>query len=292
MKGSFLPEFCIELVNMKNVKYAVIDHHSMWGWPKQETTPEEAQVVFVWNDFTIEEDVKRWQSEGKKVICFEHGWNAFFDYEENNQKSIADGFMSLGKNSADSLHRYGIPKRKILISGNPNFEDLKTEEKDNSIPAILYTTLHWFGERRDFNNSKINKIIEIFYPYADIDVKTNLNCYIDIPNEVRHTWYSEISENKNLFKDLAWGLGKYDFILTPKESTFDFVALLVGKKVFRIGKPEEYTEPGDQKTRNILPHNIISTNMFFKERELLVNLNDELSKSIDIKEILKWAMNL
>lgn len=290
MKGSFFYLFCIELGYM--TKYAVIDHHSMWGWPKQETTPEEAQIIFVWNDFTIEDDVRRWQSEGKKVICFEHGWNAFFDYEYNKQKSFADGYMALGKNSADSLIRYGIDEKKILVSGNPNFENLKTTEKESSIPAILYTALHWFGERRSLNNSKINKIIETFYPYTDIDVKTNPNCYIDIPKEVRQTWYSEISENRNLFKDIASGLGKYDIILTPKESTFDFIALLSGKKVFRVGKPEEYTKAGEQKTRNILPYCPISTELFFKERELLVNLSDELSNSIDIKKILKWATNL
>ena len=165
-------------------------------------------------------------------------------------------------------------------------------KKESSIPAVLYTALHWFGERRSLNNAKINKIAETFHPYADIDVKTNLNCYIDVRKEIRHTWYSEISENENLFKDIAWGLGKYDFILTPKESTFDFIALLAGKKVFRIGKPEEYTKPGDQKTRNILPYNPVTTDFFFKERELLVDLNDELSKSVDIKKILKWAINL
>ena len=56
----------------KTPKYHVIDHHSMWGWPKTDTPVEDAEVVFVWNDFTIKEDVLRWQKEGKKVICFEH----------------------------------------------------------------------------------------------------------------------------------------------------------------------------------------------------------------------------
>lgn len=277
---------------MKNIKYAVIDHHSMWGWEKTDIPPEKADIVFVWNDFTIKEDVRRWQKQGKKVVCFEHGWNALFDYEANKQKYMADGFMTLGKNSADSLGRYGIERKRILISGNPNFENLTTSKKESPIPSILYTALHWFVERRDFNNGKINKIVEAFYPYADIDVKTNLNCYIDIPKKVQNVWYSEISENKNLFKEIAWGLGKYDIILTPKESTFDFVALLVGKKVFRIGKAEEYTRPEDQKTRNILAYSPISTDLFFKERELLIDLRDELAPSLNLDEIMKWVKTL
>lgn len=279
-------------MNKNGISYSVIDHHSIWGWQKQDINPEDAQIIFVWNDFTIEEDVRKWHKLGKKVICFEHGWNALFDYEINKQKVVADGFMSLGRNSANSLIKYGIKKNRILISGNPNFDDLKTTDKTSSVPSILYTALHWFSERTAFNNQKINKIVEIFSPYADIDVKTNNNCFIDIPKKIRKIWNSEISSNQNLFKEIAWGLGEYDIILTPKESTFDFVALLLGKKVFRIGKPEEYRDPGDQNSRNILSYSPISTDLFFQDRQLLVDLKHELSKSKNINEILKWAINL
>ena len=110
---------------MSEIKYGVIDHHSMWGWPKQNTTPEEAEIVFVWNDFTIKEDVLRWQKEGKKVICFEHGWNAFFDYKLNNHIPIADGFLALGKNSAKSLIECGLNQQKVLITGNPNLGKIR-----------------------------------------------------------------------------------------------------------------------------------------------------------------------
>jgi hypothetical protein len=53
----------------------------MWGWENPQITPEEADVIFVWNDFTMKENIKSWREQHKKVICFEHGWNAFFDYE-------------------------------------------------------------------------------------------------------------------------------------------------------------------------------------------------------------------
>ena len=276
----------------KTPKYHVIDHHSMWGWPKTDTPVEDAEVVFVWNDFTIKEDVLRWQKEGKKVICFEHGWNALFDYELNKQVALADGYITFGENSANSLVRYGIAKNKILVTGNPNFDNLITIEKKKSRIAVLYTALHWLKDRREFNNLKINEITSVLGDYADINVKTIPYSPIDIPKEVKTNWCSEIHDNNNLFEEIANGLGSFDIILTPKESTFDFIALLLGKKVFRISKEEEYRDFDDQHSRNILPYSRITPDLLSNEPELLVNLHDELIKSLTIKEILEWAITL
>ena len=273
-------------------KYYVIDHHSMWGWPKTDTTIKNADIVFTWNDFTMKEDVIKWQAEGKKVVVYEHGWNSIFDYEINKQVVLADGFMTLGNNSANSLLRYGINKNRILVTGNSNFENLVTIEKENSKITVLYTALHWLKDRREFNNLKIKEIVSVLGDYADISVKTIPYSPIDIPKEVKTNWCSEIHNNKNLFKEIAKGLGSYDIILTPKESTFDFIALLLGKKVFRISKEEEYRDFDDQHSRNILPYSRITPDLLSKESELLVNLHDELIKSITIKEILKWAITL
>ncbi len=273
-------------------KYYVIDHHSMWGWPKTDTTIKDADIVFTWNDFTMKEDIIKWQADGKKVVVYEHGWNSIFDYEVNKQVVLADGFMTLGSNSANSLLRYGIDKNRILVTGNSNFDNLVTIEKENSKITVLYTALHWLKDRREFNNLKIKEIVSVLGDYADISVKTIPYSPIDIPKEVKTNWCSEIHNNKNLFKEIAKGLGSYDIILTPKESTFDFIALLLGKKVFRISKEEEYRDFDDQHSRNILPYSRITPDLLSKESELLVNLHDELIKSITIKEILKWAITL
>jgi len=277
---------------MSEIKYSVIDHHSMWGWPKQNTTPEEAEIVFVWNDFEKEDDVKKWQGQGKKVVVFEHGWNSFFDYELNNKPHIADGYMALGVNSKRSLIRAGVDEKKILISGNKNFDHLVSHPKENLVPKVLYTTLHWFSDKRDFNNRKLDSIIKALNPYSDIYVKTMINSKIDIREELRGEWFTDIYENKNLFSDMAKNLSKYDIILTPKESTFDFVALLCGKKVFRIAEQDEYREKGDPKTRNILPLSRISTDLLFDEPEILVDIKEELAESSNINDKLKWAKNL
>ena len=146
-------------------KYAVIDRNSMWGWQHSQIEPEKAEVIFIFNDFLFEKDINKWQKEGKKVIVFEHGWNSFFDYELNNQKFIADGYMALGKNTAESLARAGIPKKKILISGNPKFENLPKGENKRPIPSIIYTALHWFGERKEYNSQKLDTIIKELLPY-------------------------------------------------------------------------------------------------------------------------------
>ena len=277
---------------MTEIKYSVIDHHSMWGWENPQITPEEADVVFVWNDFEKEKEVRKWQQEGKKIVVFEHGWNSFFDYELNNKPHLADGYMALGANSKKSLIRAGVDENKILISGNKNFDNLESSPKENLIPRVLYTNLHWFSDRRDFNNQKLDSIIKALNPYADICVKTMVNRNIDIPEEVRFEWFSDIYENKTLFSDMAKNLSEYDIILTPKESTFDFVALLVGKRVFRIAEQNEYRDLSDPKTRNILPLSKISTELLFDEPAILVDMKDELAKSSNINEILKWVKNL
>lgn len=277
---------------MAETKYSVIDHHSMWGWDKTDTSEEDSEVIFVWNDFEKEDDVKKWQGQGKKVIVFEHGWNSFFDYELNNKPHIADGYMALGVNSKRSLIRAGVDEKKILISGNKNFDHLVSHPKENLVPKVLYTALHWFSDKRDFNNRKLDSIIKALNPYSDIYVKTMINSKIDIREELRGEWFTNIYENKTLFSDMAKNLSKYDIILTPKESTFDFVALLCGKKVFRIAEQDEYREEGDPKTRNILPLSRISTDLLFDEPEILVDMKDELAESSNINEILKWAKNL
>ena len=277
---------------MSEIKYHVLDHHSFWGWEKTNTTLEDANVIFTWNDFSLKEDVLKWKKEGKKVICFEHGWNAFFDYEVNKREMIADGYISLGHASAKSLLSYGLNKNKLLVAGNPHFDNLQLPViKKNLIPQILYTALHWTRDMREYNNTKLQEIITKLSPYADISVKTIKKSKIDIPKEVKE-WRSEIDENSSLFKDIQTHIADYDIILTPKESTFDFIALKMGKKVFRVGKEEEYHLQGEPRTRNILPYTDISTDIFFTNHSIMVSLENEIVKSLKLKEILNWTKTL
>jgi hypothetical protein len=272
-------------------KYSVIDHHSIWGWDKPNITPKEADVVFVWNDFERAEQVRKWQSQGKKIIVFEHGWNALFDYEINSQPHMADGYMSLGKNSKDSLVRYGIEKDRVLVSGNAKFSSLKCPVQQGSRPSVLYTTLHWFDKQKNFNTKKVEKIRQELGSYCDICVKTMSGDMLNIPSGVKE-WFTNIHTNENLFQEIANGLVDYDIILTPKESTFDFVALLCGKKVFRVAELEEFRKEGQQGTRHILPYSEITPELLTKDMELLVNLEDELGETLSIEDILNWAKGL
>ncbi len=36
--------------------YTVVDHHSIWGWEKG-VSIESAEVVFVWNDFSLKSNI-------------------------------------------------------------------------------------------------------------------------------------------------------------------------------------------------------------------------------------------
>ena len=111
---------------------------------------------------------------------------------------------------------------------------------------------------------------------------------INIPNNVG-TWFTNIYDNRSLFPEIARGLSDYDIVLTPKESTFDFIALLVGKRVFRIGHEGEYRDSTEDRTRNILPLSEITRELLFKDMELLVDLRDELTPSVGIEDILRWV---
>lgn len=269
--------------------YNVIDHHSMWGWGKTDIDTENAEIIFVWNDFTMQDNILNWKSQGKKIICFEHGWNAFFDYELNKHDFLADGYIALGKNSAKSLIRHGLNPKKVLITGNPHFDNIKPQRKDiNPKPKILYTALHWTRDMTEYNNNKLNNIIKEFGQKAYIYIKTNSKSKIDIPEGIGN-WHSEINENTNLFEDIKSRLNEFDIILTPKESTFDFIALKAKKQVFRVGKPEEYREKNDPNTRSILPYEEISDKLLEKKCSIMVDLKDEISRTVNIKKILKWA---
>jgi len=278
---------------MSNIKYSILDHHSFWGWEKGNIEPEDADVIFMWNDFTLKDVVEKWQNLGKKVVCFEHGWNAFFDYEVNKREMIADGYLTLGNSSARSLLNHGLDNKKVLIAGNPHFDNLKEgKRKKNIIPQVLYTALHWTRDVREYNNRKLHEIITKLSPYADISVKTIEKSKVDIPEGVKK-WQSEINNNSLLFKDIQEHIGNYDIVLTPKESTFDFIALKMNKKVFRIGKEDEYRLKGEPKTRNVLPYTQISTNIFYNNNHsIMVSLEDEIGKSLNLKVILNWTKTL
>lgn len=271
------------------IKYSVVDHHSMWGWAPANATQEEADIIFTWNDFEMKSQVARWKERGKKVIVFEHGWDSFTDYDINNKPHLADGYMALGENTKKSLMNGGVGEDKILVTGNKNFDNLKCEEIERERPRVLYTTLHWFESRRDFNNRKLKSIIDTLGDTCDIHVKTMTNSKVDILQGVKGEWFTNIYENRTLFSEIAEKLSEYDIILTPKESTFDFTALLVGKKVFRIAEQEEYRSQTDPRSRNILPFSEISVELLSKDMEILVDIKDELSKSLEIEDVLEWV---
>lgn len=263
----------------------VVDHHSMWGWEQPE-----GDVVFTWNDFTMAPKVSEWKRQGKKVVVFEHGWNSFFDYELNNHDFLADGYMCLGENARQSLIRHGLEPHRALVTGNPRFSTLRGDINTNPTPRILYTALHWVADRRAFNTNKL-KLIKDTFPECEVDVKTNGNSKIDIPTGVKE-WFSNIYANHDLFPSIARNLSMYDLILTPKESTFDFVALLLGKKVFRIAQAPEYQASGEPNTRNILEYTPVSHDLLDKDTQLLVDLKDELGGSLQLQEILDWVESL
>ena len=133
------------------MNYFVYNHHDFWQYPMGGSSLLEADVVFLWSDWPFRNEVNTLKSLGKKIIVYEHGFGIAFDYELNNREPIADGYLVLGQESKDSLIRAGVDPDKILVTGNPNYDDIKkTKHKGKE---ALFVPLHWVRDLRVYNQS-------------------------------------------------------------------------------------------------------------------------------------------
>ena len=97
------------------MRYYIYNHHDFWQWGIPDNELMESEVVFMWADFPPRNEVKTLQSMGKKVIVYEHGFGALFDYELNNREPIADGYLVLGQ---EKYYLSKLAVAKILRHNN------------------------------------------------------------------------------------------------------------------------------------------------------------------------------
>ena len=265
------------------MRYYVYNHHDFWQWDIPDNELMESEVVFMWADFPSRNEVKTFQEMGKKVIVYEHGFGALFDYELNNRDFIADGYLALGSESRDSLIRAGVDSNKILVTGNPIYDDIKKSEHTGN--KALYVPLHWFRDVQEYNQRVFNQLREA-YPRFDWTVKlTDKTGDISAPKK----WFNSVESD--ILEDIKEKLPNYDMVFTPNSSTFESFARLMGIPVYVVDEEETYRESGE-------PIRMPINNTYLKIGEKLpkqkpIDMDKYIKRpSLGLDLILDWTKTL
>jgi len=227
--------------------------------------------------------VKTLQAMGKKVIVYEHGFGALFDYELNNRDFVADGYLALGDESRDSLVRAGVDPKNVLVTGNPIYDDIKKSKHTGN--KALYVALHWFRDVQEYNQIVFNQLREA-YPQFDWTVKlTDKTGDISAPKK----WFNNVEDN--ILEEIKERLVDYDMVFTPRPSTFESFARLMGIPVYVIDQEQSYAEDGE-------PGLVPMDNTYIKIGDKLpeqkrVDMSKYIKRpSLSLEEILEWIKRL
>lgn len=215
------------------MKYFVFNHHDFWQWaPSNVDSVDKAEVVFMWADWPFEGQVNLIRSLGKRVVCYEHGFGSLFDYELNNRKPISDRYLALGQKSKESLMRKGVPENRIIVSGNPIYDDIKKiKPKGNK---AVFVALHWVRDLQEYNLITFNKLREA-YPQFEWTIKLNDKT---LPFGDVDKWVSDT--NTSILQDIKDRLPEYSAVFTPRGSTFESFARLMGIPVYVVDEERSY----------------------------------------------------
>ena len=219
------------------MKYHVYNHHDFWQWDIPDNELMESEVVFLWSDFPFRNEVKTLQALGKKVIVYEHGFGAMFDYELNDRDPIADGYLVLGQESKESLTRAGVDPSKILITGNPVYDDIKKTKHTGN--EALFVALHWVRDVRYYNQTVFEQL-KGAYPQFNWTVKLMEKTGKMVANK---KWIS--NSDGNILEEIKDRLPEYDAVFTPRPSTFESIARLMGIPVYVVDQEQSYKDDGE-----------------------------------------------
>jgi len=265
------------------MRYYVYNHHDFWQWDIPDNELMESEVVFMWADFPFRNEVKTFQEMGKKVIVYEHGFGALFDYELNNRDFIADGYLALGDESRDSLIRAGVDSNKILVTGNPIYDDIKKTKHTGK--EALFVALHWVRDVRYYNQTVFEQL-KGAYPQFNWTVKLMEKTGAVVANK---KWIS--NSDGNILEEIKEGLVDYDMVFTPRPSTFESFARLMGIPVYVVDEQEMFWQEGDPITMPI-------NNTYIKIGQELpeqrpIDMDKYIKRpSLDFDLILDWCKTL
>lgn len=265
------------------MRYYVYNHHDFWQWDIPDNELMESEVVFLWSDFPFRNEVKTLQAMGKKVIVYEHGFGALFDYELNNKDFIADGYLALGDESRDSLVRAGVDPKNVLVTGNPIYDDIKKTKHTGR--EALFVALHWVRDVRYYNQTVFEQL-KGAYPQFNWTVKLMEKTGAVVANK---KWIS--NSDGNILEEIKERLVDYDMVFTPRPSTFESFARLMGIPVYVVDEEETYREPGD-------PIRMPINNTYLKIGEKLpkqkpIDMDKYIKRpSLGLDLILDWTKTL
>lgn len=214
------------------MRYFVYNHHDFWQWEDSNSELMDSNIVFMWSDWPFGNATKMLKGLGKKVIVYEHGFGSIFDYELNDREPIADGYLVLGQESKGSLMRKGVPENRIIVSGNPIYDDIKKiKSKGNK---AVFVALHWVRDLQEYNLATFNKLREA-YPQFEWTIKLNDKT---LPFGDVDKWVSDT--NTSILQDIKNRLPEYSAVFTPRGSTFESFARLMGIPVYVVDEARSY----------------------------------------------------
>lgn len=271
------------------MKYAVNNHHNMWQWKDDYRKTDvilNADIVFMWNDFVFADTVRMLQEFGKKVIVFEHGYGALTEHELGGKPMLADGYMTLGQYSKDSLIRAGYPEEKILITGNPIFDDVP--QKKGKTGKGLYVALHWVRDIATYNNTVARYIVNCYPEYRwDIKLSDKTGYSVNYMNE----WKTNVGDPES-FNSIKQKITQYDILFTPKAGTFDMFAKLAGIPVYITDEEKSYRQEGEPDAYTPKDNNYLELQKpipKYKKQDL----DHEIKRpSLSLDEIIEWVKTL
>lgn len=266
------------------MKYSVYNHHNFWQRPEATGEPMDSEVVFMWADWPFVQAVRNIQALGKKVVTYEHGFGALHDYELNKRVPCSNGYLALGEESKESLIRVGVDKDKILVAGNPVYDDVKrTKHKGKK---ALYVAMHWVRDMAGYNQAVYDQLVKA-YPEFDWTAKL-----IDKSGDITadKKWFNNV-ESDTILQDIKSKLPEFDMVFTPRYSTFASFATLMGIPVYIVDQEESYKLSGD-------PSRMDMDYTFLKIGDKLPEVKDiQMEKhikrpSLDMDKILEWVREL
>lgn len=264
------------------MKYYVYNHHDFWQWEESNSPLMDSEVVFIWNDWAFKKEVRALQNMGKKVIVYEHGFGALWDYELNARENLADGYLALGTESRESLLRVGVSPHKILVTGNPVYDDVKKVKRGRK--EALFVALHWVRDVSIYNQT-VYEQLKVAYPNLHFTAKLTEKTGNMISGS---KW---VSNTDNILQEIKDRLPEYDYVFTPRPSTFESMARLMGIPVYVVDEEQTYKAPGEPE-RPDMPNTYIKIGEPLPKMKRL-NMDNYIERpSLDLIDISIWASQL
>lgn len=265
------------------MKYFIYNHHDFWQWGDSSSELMDSEIVFIWSDWPFGNAVETLQALGKKVIVYEHGFGSMFDYELNDRDPIADGYLVLGQESKESLIRAGVDSNKILVTGNPFYDDIKKTKHTGK--EALFVALHWVKDVSYYNQTVFEQLKRA-YPQFNWTVKLMDKTGNMLANK---KWVS--NSEGNILEEIKERLPEFDKVFTPRPSTFESIARLMGIPVYVIDEERSYMDEGEPE---LMPLN----NTYLKIGEKLpkqkvIDMDKYIKRpSLSLDLILEWTKTI